>query len=141
MDLSFISLKSVLPAVWALLREGGTLVALVKPQFEAGKAEVDRGRGVIRDAAVQQALAHDETVLIEKYVRGIEITIGVLDFPGEPLTALPVIEIVPKGEYYDYESKYAAGGSEHAREQAHAPRHPGADPPRRSGRAGRSGRA
>ncbi|MCR6656099.1 MAG: TlyA family RNA methyltransferase [Opitutus sp.] len=55
MDLSFISLKSVLPAVWPLLRTGGVLVALVKPQFEAGKAEVDKGRGVIRDAAVQEA--------------------------------------------------------------------------------------
>ena len=55
MDLSFISLKSVLPAVWPLLRDGGALVALVKPQFEAGKAEVDKGRGVIRDAAVQDA--------------------------------------------------------------------------------------
>lgn len=55
MDLSFISLKAVLPAVWPLLRASGTLVALVKPQFEAGKAEVDKGRGVIRDAAVQEA--------------------------------------------------------------------------------------
>jgi 23S rRNA (cytidine1920-2'-O)/16S rRNA (cytidine1409-2'-O)-methyltransferase len=55
MDLSFISLQSVLPAVWPCLRAGGTLVALVKPQFEAGKAEVDKGRGVIRDAAVQEA--------------------------------------------------------------------------------------
>jgi 23S rRNA (cytidine1920-2'-O)/16S rRNA (cytidine1409-2'-O)-methyltransferase len=55
MDLSFISLRSVLPAVWPLLRAGGTLVALVKPQFEAGKQEVDKGRGVIRDAAVQEA--------------------------------------------------------------------------------------
>lgn len=54
MDLSFISLKAVLPAVWPLLRTGGVLVALVKPQFEAGKAEVDRGRGVIKDTAVQQ---------------------------------------------------------------------------------------
>lgn len=55
MDLAFISLKAVLPAVWAVLRPGGTLVALVKPQFEAGKAEVDRGRGVIRDPQVQEA--------------------------------------------------------------------------------------
>jgi 23S rRNA (cytidine1920-2'-O)/16S rRNA (cytidine1409-2'-O)-methyltransferase len=55
MDLSFISLKAVLPAVWPLLRAGGTLVALVKPQFEAGKAEADKGRGVIRDSAVQDA--------------------------------------------------------------------------------------
>ena len=55
MDLSFISLRAVLPAVWPLLRPGGALVALVKPQFEAGKAEVDRGRGVIRDDSVRAA--------------------------------------------------------------------------------------
>lgn len=55
MDLSFISLRAVLPAVWPFLRAQGQLVALVKPQFEAGKAAVDKGRGVIRDAAVQQA--------------------------------------------------------------------------------------
>lgn len=56
MDLSFISLRAVLPAVWPLLKNSGTLVALVKPQFEAGKAEVDKGRGVIRDVAVQDAV-------------------------------------------------------------------------------------
>lgn len=55
MDLSFISLKTVLPSVWPLLRNGGTLIALVKPQFEAGKSEVDKGRGVIRDPLVQDA--------------------------------------------------------------------------------------
>ncbi len=55
MDLAFISLTVVLPAVWPLVRPGGTLVALVKPQFEAGKTEADKGRGVIRDATVQQA--------------------------------------------------------------------------------------
>jgi 23S rRNA (cytidine1920-2'-O)/16S rRNA (cytidine1409-2'-O)-methyltransferase len=53
MDLSFISLKAVLPAVWRFLRPGGLLIALVKPQFEAGKAAADKGRGVIRDPAVQ----------------------------------------------------------------------------------------
>ncbi len=53
MDLSFISLKAVLPAVWPFLEPGGLLIALVKPQFEAGKAEADKGRGVIRDPAVQ----------------------------------------------------------------------------------------
>lgn len=56
MDLSFISLKSVLPAVWPFVAQGGMLVALVKPQFEAGKSEVDKGRGVIRDTAVQDAV-------------------------------------------------------------------------------------
>jgi len=55
MDLSFISLTAVLPAAWRRLRLGGVLVALVKPQFEAGKAEADKGRGVIRDPAVRAA--------------------------------------------------------------------------------------
>ncbi|MBA4138124.1 MAG: TlyA family rRNA (cytidine-2'-O)-methyltransferase [Opitutus sp.] len=59
MDLSFISLRSVLPAVWPFLRPGGVLVALVKPQFEAGKAEVDRGQGVIRDDAVRRRVMND----------------------------------------------------------------------------------
>ena len=53
MDLSFISLKTVLPAVWAFLPPGGALIALVKPQFEAGKAEVDKGQGIIRDDTVR----------------------------------------------------------------------------------------
>ena len=54
MDLSFISLKTVLPAVWPFLRPGGTLIALVKPQFEAGKAEVQKGQGIIRDDLVRE---------------------------------------------------------------------------------------
>jgi 23S rRNA (cytidine1920-2'-O)/16S rRNA (cytidine1409-2'-O)-methyltransferase len=53
-DCSFISLRSVLPPVLPLLREGGQVVALIKPQFEAGKAEADRGRGVITDPVVHQ---------------------------------------------------------------------------------------
>ncbi|HEY9154292.1 MAG TPA: TlyA family RNA methyltransferase [Opitutaceae bacterium] len=61
MDLSFISLKAVLPAVWPLVACGGRLIALVKPQFEAGKAEVDKGRGVIRDAALQESILTDIT--------------------------------------------------------------------------------
>ncbi|HLJ57844.1 MAG TPA: D-alanine--D-alanine ligase, partial [Chthonomonadaceae bacterium] len=63
--------------------------------------------------AVREALRHDEIALVERYVRGAEITIGVLDCPPGPAMALPVIEIVPKAEYYDFESKYAEGGSEH----------------------------
>jgi len=63
--------------------------------------------------AVRTALKFDDVALVERYVSGIEITVGVLDTAGEPLLALPVIEIVPKAAYYDYESKYAEGGSEH----------------------------
>jgi len=51
-DLSFISLRTVLDSLLELTVDGGTHVLLVKPQFEATKAEADRGRGVIRDSAV-----------------------------------------------------------------------------------------
>jgi len=51
-DCSFISLKRILPAAAALVWPGGRIVALIKPQFEAGKKEADKGRGVITDAAV-----------------------------------------------------------------------------------------
>ncbi len=51
-DCSFISLRRILPPVPGLLRPGGNILALVKPQFEAGKAEADRGAGVISDPAV-----------------------------------------------------------------------------------------
>jgi 23S rRNA (cytidine1920-2'-O)/16S rRNA (cytidine1409-2'-O)-methyltransferase len=49
-DLSFISLRLVLPAVKAILRAGGDAVLLVKPQFEVGRGEVGKG-GVVRDAS------------------------------------------------------------------------------------------
>lgn len=54
MDLSFISLKTVLPCVWPFLEEGGVLVALVKPQFEVGKEIADKFRGVIRDEKARE---------------------------------------------------------------------------------------
>ena len=49
MDVSFISATMVLPAVVALLREGGSIVTLIKPQFEVGRGEVGGG-GIVRDA-------------------------------------------------------------------------------------------
>jgi 23S rRNA (cytidine1920-2'-O)/16S rRNA (cytidine1409-2'-O)-methyltransferase len=53
-DCSFISLRKILPPALALLRPSGKVVALIKPQFEAGKAEVDKGAGVISDPAIHQ---------------------------------------------------------------------------------------
>lgn len=58
-DCSFISLKKILPAAVPLLKPGGKIVALIKPQFEAGKAEVDKGRGVITDPAIHQQVLKD----------------------------------------------------------------------------------
>ncbi len=80
MDLSFISLRTVLPAVWPVLRLGGTLVALVKPQFEAGKAEADKGRGVIRDPAVQAAVLADVTAFALAELPEAEL-LGTMDSP------------------------------------------------------------
>lgn len=51
MDMSFISLRLVLPAVRTLLKDGGEVVCLVKPQFEAGREKVGK-KGVVRDPAV-----------------------------------------------------------------------------------------
>jgi 23S rRNA (cytidine1920-2'-O)/16S rRNA (cytidine1409-2'-O)-methyltransferase len=51
-DLSFVSVRAVLPALVGLAAPGADLVLLVKPQFEAGRAEASKGRGVIRDPAV-----------------------------------------------------------------------------------------
>lgn len=53
MDASFIGVEKLLPGVTAVLRAGGHLLALVKPQFEAGRSEVTRGKGVIRDESVR----------------------------------------------------------------------------------------
>ena len=52
-DVSFISLRLILPAIDRLLRPGGETVALIKPQFEAGRTEVGKG-GVVRDPVLRQ---------------------------------------------------------------------------------------
>ena len=51
-DVSFISLTVIIPVLVTLCQPGSPMVLLVKPQFEAGRAEVSRGRGVITDPAI-----------------------------------------------------------------------------------------
>lgn len=58
MDVSFISVKTVLPAVCSCLREEARLVLLIKPQFEAEKALVGKG-GIVRDPQVHRAVLED----------------------------------------------------------------------------------
>jgi 23S rRNA (cytidine1920-2'-O)/16S rRNA (cytidine1409-2'-O)-methyltransferase len=58
-DLSFISLRLVLPPVLAVARPGALLALLVKPQFEAGRSEVAKGRGVVTDPAVWRRVLVD----------------------------------------------------------------------------------
>ena len=65
-DCSFISLKKILPPAVALLNDSGKILALVKPQFEAGKAEVSRGRGVITDPAVHARVLTELKTFVEE---------------------------------------------------------------------------
>ncbi|WNF38001.1 D-alanine--D-alanine ligase [Bacillaceae bacterium IKA-2] len=61
---------------------------------------------------IKAAFDHDHVVLLEEFISGREVTIAVLGNKGST-KALPIVEIVPKNAYYDYESKYAPGMSEH----------------------------
>jgi D-alanine-D-alanine ligase len=62
--------------------------------------------------AFEQAFDYDETVLVEKYIGGIELTGGVIG--NDTLEALPVVEIIPDNSYdfFDYEAKYTSGATE-----------------------------
>lgn len=75
-DVSFISLKLILPALRTLMKEDGQVVALIKPQFEAGKEKVGK-KGVVRDPAVhlevlEQFLVHAAEA--EFTVKGIDFS-------------------------------------------------------------------
>ena len=78
-DVSFISLTLILPAAFPLLAPGGVILALIKPQFELGKEEVDAGRGVVRDPAAQQRAVEK----IEQFVRETlaKNWVGVIESP------------------------------------------------------------
>jgi 23S rRNA (cytidine1920-2'-O)/16S rRNA (cytidine1409-2'-O)-methyltransferase len=77
-DLSFISIIRAVPYLLGVSVPNGELVLLVKPQFEAGKAEVDRGSGVIRDPAIHQRVRDEVSSALE--AAGCEV-IGWVDSP------------------------------------------------------------
>ena len=82
---------------------------VVKPAREGSTI----GISIVRDrdelaAGIAAALRHDELVLIEEFIAGAEVTVGVL--AGE---ALPIIQVVPKGGFYDYHAKYTVGQTEY----------------------------
>ena len=73
-DVSFISLKLIFPALYGLLRQGGEIACLIKPQFEAGREKVGK-KGVVRDPAVhQEVLEHFLTHAKENHFTVIGIT-------------------------------------------------------------------
>jgi D-alanine-D-alanine ligase len=95
-----------------LIRDLG-LPLVVKPACagsSVGMTIVKEASGM--DQAIRDGFAHDDTLILEAYVKGIELTCGVLG--NENLEALPVIEIIPgQGhEYFDFKAKYVAGETE-----------------------------
>jgi 23S rRNA (cytidine1920-2'-O)/16S rRNA (cytidine1409-2'-O)-methyltransferase len=97
-DVAFISLKLIFPALEPLLREGGWVMALVKPQFEVGRGEVGRG-GVVRDEAKHRR------VLLEVASAARELGLVPSGLMSSPLLG-------PKGnrEFFLYLVKGAASG-------------------------------
>jgi len=80
---------------------------IVKPSREGstiGITKVDNSEQLA--AAIQEAARHDTRVLVEQYIKGRELTVGLLN--SEPL---PVLEVVPKNGFYDYDAKYTPGAS------------------------------
>jgi 23S rRNA (cytidine1920-2'-O)/16S rRNA (cytidine1409-2'-O)-methyltransferase len=70
-DASFISLKTLLPVVVRWLETNADLILLIKPQFEAGKEEAARGKGVIRDRSVHQRVLAEVLVFAQGLGLGI----------------------------------------------------------------------
>ncbi len=77
---------------------------VVKPVCQGssiGLSIIDKAESLLE--AVREAFRHDDRVLVEPYIQGPELTVGIL---GEE--ALPIIRILPANRYYDYESKYVS---------------------------------
>lgn len=70
-DASFISLKTLLPIAKGWLKDKGELIALIKPQFEAGKQEVGKGKGVIRDEQIHRRVLEEILSFVEKQGFGV----------------------------------------------------------------------
>jgi 23S rRNA (cytidine1920-2'-O)/16S rRNA (cytidine1409-2'-O)-methyltransferase len=99
-DVSFISLRLVLPAAGRLLAEAGRIVCLVKPQFEAGRAQVGK-KGIVRDAAVR-----GETL------RSVIACGRSLGFAARGLTPSPIRGAKGNVEFLLLLARPAAGGAE-----------------------------
>lgn len=85
---------------------------VVKPSNEGSSV----GMSIVHEpselqAALAKAFECDESVLVEQFVLGAEVTVGVLG--NRHIEALPTLEVVPEHEFYDYESKYVPGMSSH----------------------------
>ncbi len=96
-DVSFISLRIVLPAVKALLSEDGQIVCLIKPQFEAGKENVGK-KGVVRDPAVHQAVLDSFLQLADELQMTVRnLTFSPVKGPEGNIEFLGHLSMLPEG--------------------------------------------
>jgi len=88
---------------------------VIKPLRQGSALGVTRlANGGDLQAAMSTALVYGHGIMVEPFIVGREITVGVLDLHGESAQALPVIEIrTATDEWYDYTNRYTAGKSEH----------------------------
>lgn len=85
---------------------------IVKPNEEGSTIGCTLVFGLdMLEGALQEAFRYDSTALVEQYIQGVEITVGLLG--NEEPEVLPIIEIVPHSTFYDYRAKYEPGGSTH----------------------------
>ena len=85
------------------------LPLIVKPSREGSTIGITIAHNQdVLNSGIEMAAAMDGTVLVEEYIDGSELTVSVLN--GE---ALPVIQIVPKSGFYDYQAKYTTGATEY----------------------------
>lgn len=98
-DVSFISLKLILPAIRALLRESGSVVCLVKPQFEAGKEKVGK-KGVVRDPAVHlEVLEQFQRHALESGFYINNLTFSPVRGPEGNIEYLAYLSLIPQPSY------------------------------------------
>jgi len=93
---AFVDAQRCYPVVVKPAREGSTIGVSIVPDATGLRA------------GLAEALQHDSLVLVEEFITGAEVTVGVLG--DQPL---PVIQVVPKGGFYDYQSKYTPGQTEY----------------------------
>jgi len=87
------------------------LPVVVKPNSQGSSFGVTIVENAAKlEAALDMAFGYDDTILIEQFIRGTEISVPVLG--NEEPVALPIVEIVPTSGFYDYESKYTVGATD-----------------------------
>lgn len=100
-------------AKWEIIAKGSApslpLPFVVKPPREGSSVGVHIVQDTIAlDAALEDCFARDHEVLIEEFIQGSELTVGIV---GDE--AFPIVEIVPKVDFYTYENKYTKGASDY----------------------------